>query len=134
MRTAAANLKSNVIFLLLCGLVMLLLARGTLYVLPEVLWVLPVVFLLIAAAKSSNLLSFRHKDGYFPTLCAALCAVLSGADLFAELEANETLGIFSASWSLPYWLLRIVPAILLAGLSFFVYRAIFVWVSLQAKK
>lgn len=134
MRTAVDNLKSNVIFLLLCGLVMLLLARGTLYVLPEVLWVLPVVFLLIAAAKSRNLLSFSHKDGYFPTLCAAICAVLSGADLFAELEANETLGIFSASWSLPYLLLRIVPAILLAGLSFFVYRAIFVWVSLQAKK
>lgn len=134
MRTAVDNLKSNVIFLLLCGLTMLLLARGTLYVLPEVLWALPVLFLLIIAAKSDNLLSFRHKDGYFPTLCAAICAVLSGADLFSALETNETLSIFSAAWSLPYLLLRVVPPLLLTGLSFFVYRAIFVWVSLQHKK
>ena len=38
MKTAFNNLKSNLIFLLLCGLTMLLLARGTLYALPEVLW------------------------------------------------------------------------------------------------
>ena len=128
MKTAFNNLKSNVIFLLLCGLTMLLLARGTLYALPEVLWALPTLFLLIIAAKSENLLSFRHTDGYFPPLCAGICAVLSGADLFSALESNETLSIFSASWSLPYWLLRVVPAFLLVGLSFFVYRAIFVWV------
>lgn len=134
MRTAVDNLKSNVIFLLLCGLTMLLLARGTLYALPEVLWALPALFLLLIAAKSNNLLSFRHTDGYFPPLCAGICAALSGADLFSALESNETLGIFSASWSLPYWLLRVVPAVLLAGLSFFTYRAVFVWVSLQHKK
>lgn len=134
MKTAFNNLKSNVIFLLLCGLTMLLLARGTLYALPEVLWALPALFLLIIAAKAENLLSFRHTDGYFPPLCAGICAVLSGADLFSALESNETLGIFSAAWSLPYWLLRVVPALLLAGLSFFTYRAVFVWVSLQYKK
>lgn len=134
MKTAFNNLKSNVIFLLLCGLTMLLLARGTLYALPEVLWALPVLFLLIIAAKAENLLSFRHTDGYFPPLCAGICAALSGADLFSALESNETLGIFSAAWSLPYWLLRVVPALLLAGLSFFTYRAVFVWVSLQYKK
>lgn len=134
MKTAFNNLKSNVIFLLLCGLTMLLLARGTLYALPEVLWALPALFLLIIAAKAENLLSFRHTDGYFPPLCAGICAALSGADLFSALESNETLGIFSAAWSLPYWLLRVVPALLLAGLSFFTYRAVFVWVSLQYKK
>ena len=134
MKTAFNNLKSNVIFLLLCGLTMLLLARGTLYALPEVLWALPALFLLIIAAKSENLLSFRHTDGYFPPLCAGICAVLSGADLFSALELNETLSIFSASWSLPYWLLRVVPAFLLVGLSFFVYRAIFVWVSKTQSK
>lgn len=134
MKTAFNNLKSNVIFLLLCGLTMLLLARGTLYALPKVLWALPALFLLIIAAKSETLLSFRHTDGYFPPLCAGICAVLSGADLFSALESNETLGIFSAAWSLPYWLLRVVPALLLAGLSFFTYRAVFVWVSLQYKK
>ena len=134
MKTAFNNLKSNVIFLLLCGLTMLLLARGTLYALPEVLWALPALFLLIIAAKAENLLSFRHTDGYFPPLCAGICAALSGADLFSALESNETLGIFSAAWSLPYWLLRVVPALLLAGLSFFTYRAVFVWVSLQHKK
>ena len=80
MKTAFNNLKSNVIFLLLCGLTMLLLARGTLYALPEVLWALPALFLLIIATKSENLLSFRHTDGYFPPLCAGICAVLSGAD------------------------------------------------------
>lgn len=134
MKTAFNNLKSNVIFLLLCGLTMLLLARGTLYALPEVLWALPALFLLIIAAKAENLLSFLHTDGYFPPLCAGICAALSGADLFSALESNETLGIFSAAWSLPYWLLRVVPALLLAGLSFFTYRAVFVWVSLQYKK
>lgn len=134
MKTAFNNLKSNVIFLLLCGLTMLLLARGTLYALPEVLWALPALFLLIIAAKAENLLSFRHTDGYFPPLCAGICAALSGADLFSALESNETLGIFSAAWSLPYWLLRVVPALLLAGLSFFTYHAVFVWVSLQYKK
>lgn len=134
MKTAFNNLKSNVIFLLLCGLTMLLLARGTLYALPEVLWALPALFLLIIAAKAENLLSFRHTDGYFPPLCAGICAALSGADLFSALESNETLGIFSAAWSLPYWLLRVVPALLLAGLSFFTYRAVSVWVSLQYKK
>ena len=134
MKTAFNNLKSNVIFLLLCGLTMLLLARGTLYALPEVLWALPALFLLIIAAKAENLLSFRHTDGYFPPLCAGICAALSGADLFSALESNETLGIFSAAWSLPYWLLRVVPALLLAGLSFFTYRAVFIWVSLQYKK
>lgn len=134
MKTAFNNLKSNVIFLLLCGLTMLLLARGTLYALPEVLWALPALFLLIIAAKSENLLSFRHTDGYFPPLCAGVCAVLSGADLFSALESNETLSIFSASGSLPYWLLRVVPAFLLVGLSFFVYRAIFVWVSKTQSK
>lgn len=45
MKTAFNNLKSNVIFLLLCGLTMLLLARGTLYALPEVLWALGAVSL-----------------------------------------------------------------------------------------
>lgn len=134
MKTAFNNLKSNIIFLLLCGLTMLLLARGTLYALPEVLWALPALFLLLIAAKSNNLLSFRHTDGYFPPLCAGICAALSGADLFSALESNETLGIFSSAWSLPYWLLRVVPAVLLAGLSFFTYRAVFVWVSLQHKE
>ncbi len=112
------NFKSNVPFLLLSALSLVLLSFGGLSVLPKWLWTAPAILLCLAAAAIPHILALPTQPRKYTavrTLPAAVCAALCGLDIYLSLPQNLKWMLFfeqHAAWEIPILTVLVVLTVL----------------------